>query len=87
MAWTGEFYWRAELPAGKDAIEWSVCATDAAGNETCSAAAVFEAEDKADDLDADEDADAEGCRIAGARSSSVLALFVVGALATRRRRG
>jgi len=85
MAWMGEFYWRAELPAAKEAFEWRVCATDAAGNETCSDAAVFEAEEKADDLDADADDESAGCRIAGAGSPGMLALVLLG-LAARRRR-
>ena len=33
MTWYGEHLWRAQLP--DDAIAEKICATDAAGNETC----------------------------------------------------
>ena len=38
MRWYGEYVWRAEIPP--DAMEATLCATDAAGNETCAEVAV-----------------------------------------------
>jgi hypothetical protein len=38
MHWYGEYLWRVEMPAGfTTATDYKVCATDAAGNTTCTA--------------------------------------------------
>jgi hypothetical protein len=86
MHWTGEFYWRAELATPTSAFTWQVCATDAAGNETCGEAVAFEPDEKADDLDADESDDDAGCGIARGRPRGALAFVVIVAIAARRRR-
>lgn len=83
MQWTGEFYWRAELSV-TEAFGWQVCATDAAGNEACDEALAYEPDEKADDLDADDDDAATGCTI-GAPAGTPWLLVLVLARLTRRR--
>jgi MYXO-CTERM domain-containing protein len=91
LAHMGGFLWRAELEAPEgDAVELTVCATDAAGNEACGEPTALEGDAKTDDLDAGEgDADGEGC---GCRSDrphrdgAWLVLAAIGLASVRRRR-
>jgi hypothetical protein len=86
MAWYGGAMWRAgaELAAGD---RYQVCATDAAGNQACSAERVAgqDDDDKADDLGGA----GGGCATVGCgRTALPLALALGGLLLmTRRRRG
>lgn len=92
FAHMGGFLWRASLQVPEaGAVELTVCATDAAGNEACGAPTSLEEGDaKSDDVDADAgDAGAEGCgcRTEGpGRAGAELVLGVL-VLAGLRRRG
>lgn len=89
MEWTGEFFWRAELPIDAGAVEFEVCAADTRGNDQCSDPLSL-GDSKNDDATADDDAadgDARssGCTTSGEAPPWGLA-FALALVAVRRRR-
>ena len=89
MQWYGEQLWRAPITAfGNSKIRYTLCAVDAAGNETCTEQAGFRLQD------ADDKADGEGTRVhesggcstGGGSSPLGLLLFGLAVAGLRRRK-
>ncbi len=92
MTWRGEYLWAAVLD-GDEFSSYRICATDAAGNQTCSPQLEIIDEPLVDagaGPDADPGADGGGggcCRTSrGSESGTTLVLLALAALASRRRR-
>jgi hypothetical protein len=94
MRWYGEHLWRGELPSAAGAFTYQVCATDAAGNQGCSAEQTTGSSGDTDGgpaLDAATPGGTDGgggCCGAAPRATpgALLAALVLAALGLRRRR-